>query len=315
MAIPPKIGLIGAGNAGAALLQALSQHWPVGVFDRDAGRYSGLSSLCRHAPEIADSAASLAARCQLVILSLPSPQASLEVAAEIAAHLSPGAVLLETSTVTPQDIEALAGLAAPSGARVIDAAIVGGVAKLASGEGAFLVGSPEAEAGMAGEILRAISDEIFFLARRGDGMRTKLAVNAVAHAVYVVLVEAGALAAAQDIPLGVFQRLLERESGLMRPLTHRFAERLRSHDFAGGMSSLNARKDSALALSAAADLGVPVPVLTAAHGVYEQAVAAGLGSVDYAAIGSLWEHALGISFKAGDFSMLLEKKLAPRVGL
>ena len=57
-------------------------------------------------------------------------------------------------------------------------------------------------------------------------MRAKLVANAVSHSAYVLLLEAAALAVAQDIPLPVFYRLMERESGLMRPLTHRFGERL-----------------------------------------------------------------------------------------
>jgi 3-hydroxyisobutyrate dehydrogenase-like beta-hydroxyacid dehydrogenase len=98
------------------------------------------------------------------------------------------------------------------------------------------------------------------------------------------------------VPLSVFHRLLERESGLLRPLTHRFGERLREHDFAGGMSIANARKDSALILDAARDLGVPLFATSAAHNVYELAMREGLGTLDYASIGTLWEKWLGISF-------------------
>jgi 3-hydroxyisobutyrate dehydrogenase-like beta-hydroxyacid dehydrogenase len=128
-------------------------------------------------------------------------------------------------------------------------------------------------------------------------MRTKLIVNGVAHAVYVVLLEAGALAGAQKIPMDVLYRLLERESGLARPLTHRFGERLRAHDFKGGMSTVNARKDSSLILETARALGVPLFATQAAHTVYELAIREGLGSQDYAALGKLWEEWLGISFK------------------
>ena len=292
-----RIGLIGLGNAGTALLTALSRHGAITVFDLDADKYSAASAACAMAPVIAESAASLAADCDLVILSLPTPEASLAVGRQILATLRPGAILLETSTVSPDDVAALANLIEPSGARVIDAAIIGGVAKLSAGQGVFIVGSPEEEAGEAGKILRGIAEELFFLPKQGDGMRAKVAVNAVAHAAYAVIVEAGALAVAQGVPVEVYQRLLMRESGLMRPLTHRFADRLRHADFAGGMPTVNARKDSGLALAAARGLGIETPTLSAAHEVYEKAVAEGLGELDYASLGTLWEKALGISFK------------------
>lgn len=292
----PRIGLIGLGNAGMAMLQALSKSSTLHVYDRDSDRCRDLSGRFRHPPVVAGSAGAVARAVELIILSLPTPVASLSVAEEIRSAIGPHTIVLETSTVGPEDVEAVHARLSPTGAHVVDAAIVGGVHKLAEGQGVFLVGAPEAEAGLVATVLRRMAAELFFLRGRGDGMRTKLIVNAVAHAVYVVLLEAGALAAAQEIPLSVFYRLMERESGLMRPLTHRFGERLKGQDFTGGMSTINARKDSGLMLDTARSLGVPIFAIQAAHSVYELAIREGLGTLDYASIGQLWEKWLGISF-------------------
>lgn len=291
-----RIGLIGLGNAGRALLEALSATRPLQIYDRDPERCAGLDAICAHPPTVAAGGAALAAEVDLLVLSLPTPAASLAVAGEIRGALRPGTVVLETSTVRPEDVEALHDLLAPAGALVVDAAVIGGVHKLAKGKGAFLVGPPEAETGPAGPALRAISEEIFFLKRRGDGMRAKLVANGVSHTAYVLLLEAAALAAAQGIPMDVFQRLMERESGLLRPLTHRFAERLRGGDFEGGMSTVNARKDSRLIIDTAQSLGVPLFAIPATHAAYEIAVREGLGDLDYASMGKLWENWLGVSF-------------------
>ncbi len=290
-----RIGLIGLGNAGGAMLQALSARAGVTVYDRDPSRVGDLAGSCRHTPVAAGSAAQVAEAADLLILSLPTPAASLSVAEEIRTAVGPGKTVVESSTVAPEDVEALHQLLSPTGARVIDAPLVGGVHKLAEGRAVFLIGASETDAGAAGEVLSRIAEEVFYLGARGGGMRAKLIVNAVAHVVYVALVEAGALAAAQDVPLPVLRRLLERESGLLRPLTHRFNERLQDHDFAGGMSTANARKDSALILDAARALGVPLFATSAAHGVYELALREGLGALDYASIGTLWEKWLGVS--------------------
>jgi 3-hydroxyisobutyrate dehydrogenase-like beta-hydroxyacid dehydrogenase len=274
----------------------LSARFSVTIHDRDAGRCQAACEIAQQQPRIADSAADIARNVDLIILSLPNPEASLSVAGKIRETIRAGATVMETSTVRPEDIEALHEQLAPAGARVVDTALVGGVQKLAQGQAVFLAGMDEAEAGLAGQALEAMAEETLFLGARGNGMRTKLVVNAVAHAVYVVLAEAGALAAAQDIPIPVLQRLLERESGLARPLTHRFGERLQSHDFAGGMSTANARKDSRLILDAAHELDVPLFAIPAAHSVYELAMREGLGELDYAAIGTLWEKWLGVDF-------------------
>jgi 3-hydroxyisobutyrate dehydrogenase-like beta-hydroxyacid dehydrogenase len=291
-----RVGLIGAGNAGQAMAAALALPFALTVFDRDEAQSRKAAEGARGRVEITGSVTALAQAADLVILSMPTPSASFDVASEIAGGIRPGTIVLETSTVRPEDVEALHGVLASAGASVIDAAIVGGVAALSQGRAGFLVGAAEGEAGVAAAVLDQLAADIFWLGTRGKGMAAKLVVNAVAHAVYVVLVEAGALAAAQDIPMEVLQRLLERESGLMRPLLHRFGERLQARDFEGGMSVANAAKDSRLAQEAADALGVPLYAIPAAHEVYELAIAEGLASLDYAAIGKLWEDRLGIDF-------------------
>ncbi|MDG2003801.1 MAG: NAD(P)-dependent oxidoreductase [Novosphingobium sp.] len=292
----PRIGLIGVGNAGQAMIDALCPRFDLNIFDQDLER-------CKAAGEqatVASSAAIVAEQAQIIILSLPNPEASLSVAEEIRETIRPGTIVVETGTVRPEDVEALHELLAPAGAVVVDAAIVGGVAALSEGKAALLVGADAQVTGDLTEVLDAMAAEVFFLGARGKGMATKLVVNAVAHAAYVVLVEAGALAARQDIPMPVLQRLLERESGLARPLTHRFGGRLQSHDFDGGMSTANAAKDSRLVLDAADALGVPLFAIPAAHSVYELAMREGLERLDYASIGLLWEKWLGVDFAAGD---------------
>lgn len=292
----PTIGLIGLGNAGRAMLKPLAEHFAVHVYDKDPARLADLAGFAR-SPVVEPDVAALAAASDIIILSLPTPAASVAVAQQLKDTVGPGKTILETSTVRPEDVEAIHAICGPTGARVVDAAVIGGVHKLAEGRGVFLAGVSEAEAGPVGTVLRAMAEELFFLGARGNGMRAKLVANSVSHTAYILLVEAAAIAAAQDIPMDVFYRLMERESGLMRPLTHRFGERLRAHAFEGGMSTTNACKDSALILDTARQLGVPLFAIQATHAVYELAAREGLADKDYSAIGCLWEKWLDISFK------------------
>ena len=124
----------------------------------------------------------------------------------------------------------------------------------------------------------------------GSGMAAKVINNAVAHAVMVILVEAGAMAAATGVAQDDLANLLaDPDAGLLRPLTHRFVERVLRADYEGGMPTEAARKDSTLALALAQTSGVPLFAIQGAHTVYELAVADGLGRLDYASIARLWE--------------------------
>ena len=116
----------------------------------------------------------------------------------------------------------------------------------------------------------------------GAGMGAKVVVNAVAHAVMVVLIEAGAMATKLGLPMQTLVDILRRPEGLIRPLTHRVQERMMQGEYTGGMSVSNARKDSTLALQTAQELGVPLYAIQASHTPYEIAEALGMGQLDYA---------------------------------
>ena len=287
------VGMIGLGNAGLALASAILRSFTLVGFDRNPVR-CGLAD--RAGVEVVSSPQAVAARCEILILSLPRPDVSRSLPSTIAPSALQGHVVVETSTVAPDDIDRLVEMVAPAGGTVVDAAIVGGVAKLTKGETTFLVGASEPDFARVKPVLKAAAETIFHLGKVGNGMRAKVVNNAVAHSVMVVLIEAAALAAAQGVPMDVFYELMEGEAGLLRPLTHRFGERIRQHDFEGGMSTANARKDSALAIAMAQELGVPLFAIPAAPTVYEIGMREGLERKDYAALATLWEKWTGESF-------------------
>ena len=291
----PSVGLIGLGNAGLALARPLARRFTVVGYDKSEER-------CRLAAQAgliaATSAAEVSRRCEVMLLSLPTPAASLAAAAELAQGRLAGRLIIETSTVGPHDVEQLQAAAAAHGATVVDSAIVGGVHKLADGRTTFLVGASATDYARAKPILECAAEEIFHLGDTGAGMRAKLVNNAIAHTTMVMLLEGAALAAKAGVPMQVYYTLMRRESGLLRPLTHRFGERILQQDFDGGMPTANARKDSALAL--ARELGVPLFTMQASHTVYEMAASRGLDRLDYASISKLWEDWLGIAFGSAD---------------
>jgi 3-hydroxyisobutyrate dehydrogenase len=202
--------------------------------------------------------------------------------------------MVETSTVNPADMAAEQAVVAGAGAGVVDAAILSGVAPMVSGTTTLLVGGEDEHVDAAQPVLAALTPNIVRFGPLGSGMAAKVINNAVAHAVMVVLAEAGALAAATGVSGDDLVALLSGpDAGLTRPLTHRFAERVLRGDYDGGMPTDAARKDSTLALALAQDNAVPLFAVQAAHSVYELAVAEGLGRSDYAAVATLWERWTG----------------------
>jgi len=287
------VGVIGLGNAGLALATPLLRKFDVVGYDRDQKRVELAKST---GLRMATSAADVSREADIILLSLPTPAASLAAAGELAQGTLQGRLVIETSTVGPHDVEALRDQAAQHGATVVDSAIIGGVHKLTEGKTTFLVGASAQDYERARPVLETAAEEIFHLGEAGSGMRAKLVNNAIAHTTMVMILEGAALAVKAGVPVDVYYTLMRRESGLMRPLTHRFGERILRQDFEGGMPTANARKDSSLALELARELGVPLFTMQASHTVYEIARSQDLDRQDYASISKLWEEWAGVEF-------------------
>jgi 3-hydroxyisobutyrate dehydrogenase len=285
------VGIVGLGNAGSAMATALSGHVPLVGFDIDPKRRQAVAHLALDClPSLGD----LARRAGVVVLSLPHPDISKRTVAELVQGEPAPDVIIETSTVTHTVAQELHALCQSRQVGFVDAAIANGVASMAAGKITFLVGGSAEDVAEAEPVLKLMAASIMHLGPVGAGMGAKIVVNAVMHAVMVVLIEASTMATKLGLPVPTLVEILKREEGLMRPLTHRVQERIMQGNYAGGMSVSNARKDSVLAIATAQDLGIPLYAILASHTPYEIAEATGMGNLDYAALATLWEQWTGV---------------------
>lgn len=280
------VAIYGLGNMGYPLAERVGRHFPTLVFDLDAATLQrakdSFNATAITAPE--DLKAT-----QIVVLCLPNPAISLKVLQQIAPQLPRGAVVLETSTVNPEHIHAEQKLVASYGIDVVDASIMAGVGQMVAGTASLALGGDTAAIARAQPVLDAITTKQVYFGAQGAGAAAKVINNAVAHAVMIVVAEAGAMATAAGVSCDKLIALLsDAQMGLQRPLTHRYAERIVNDNYAGGMPLEAARKDSVLALQLAQTLGVPLFAIQGSHSVYDMAAAAGYGRDDYAAVAKLW---------------------------
>ncbi len=194
------VGFVGLGNAGSALATALSENMPLLGHDANAARREVVASLDL---EWIDSVSDMGTQAKAVVLSLPKPEISKAVTAELLAGDPWPELIIETSTVPPNVAKELHAMCQAAHVSFVDAAIAGGVAGMAAGTTTFLVGGDEADVAKARPILAAMSETIMHLGAIGNGMGAKVVNNAVMHAVMVVLIEAGAMATKSGIPMQI----------------------------------------------------------------------------------------------------------------
>lgn len=281
-----QIAIYGLGNMGYLVAERLARQFSLLVSDLDEVQMRRAVAELGAAPILQPRDI---AQADAVVLCLPSPAVSRTVLEQIAPHLATGKVVIETSTVNPVDARAGERLLAPHGARIIDASILAGVSQMQAGTATLLLGGDESVIAEFRPVLDAIASKQIHFGPVGAGAAAKVINNAVAHAVMIVVAEAGSLATAAGVNCNKLIGLLsDPQMGLHRPLTHRYAERVVQGNYEGGMPLDAARKDSTLALQLAQSLGVPLFAIQGSHTVYEIAAAAGYGREDYAAVARLW---------------------------
>ena len=114
-----KVGLIGLGNAGLALATPVARKFTVIAYDREESR----CKLARAAGiEVAPNARAVAEGCDVLMLCLPNPAISRTVLNEMGTAALERKLIMENSTVGPEDIEAMLSITAPAKARVMEAA-------------------------------------------------------------------------------------------------------------------------------------------------------------------------------------------------
>ena len=130
------VAVIGLGNMGMAMLKRLLEKghkpsaWDLDPAKRDAAREAGASIGADLKHSIAD----------ITMLSLPHDAAVAEVLAQILPALPQGAVIIDTSTLSPRAVRGFAEQAKARGVFYLDAPVSGGPAGAAAGSMAMMVG-------------------------------------------------------------------------------------------------------------------------------------------------------------------------------
>ncbi|GAA5228976.1 NAD(P)-dependent oxidoreductase [Paeniglutamicibacter antarcticus] len=282
-----NVAIYGLGNMGYIVARRIAARFDVKVFDLNTDRL--VEAQAEFGAKVISSPADVSG-CSTVVLSLPNPSVSRAVVTELTQVLKPGSTVIETSTVNPEDVRRCEKILAPHGINIIDASLLAGVEQMANGSATLLIGGDAAVIAANKPILDAVAEAQIHFGPTGSGASAKVINNAVAHAVMVVVSEAGSMATAAGISCTKLVELLSDERmGLHRPLTYRYAQRVAVGDFGGGMPLDAARKDSVLALELAQTLGVPLFAIQGAHTAYDIAAASGYGRDDYAAVSKIWD--------------------------
>ncbi|EME51602.1 NAD(P)-dependent oxidoreductase [Amycolatopsis decaplanina] len=279
-----KLGFIGLGIMGGPMAGHLvAAGHEVSGFDTNADALARLEAAGGRAANGVTDAVSGA---EVVITMLPDhPQVEAVVLAAGGALESakPGTLLIDMSTIRPETSVAVAERAGEREIRVLDAPVSGGQAGAEQASLSIMVGGEDEDFAAALPILESVGKTIVHVGPHGAGQVVKAANQLVVGGTYGLIAEAIVLLEASGVDAGVGLDVLAGGLAGSRILELK-RKSMVAREFAPGFRIDLHHKDMGIALAAARQADVALPLT----GLVAQLVAAGRamghGSLDHSAL-------------------------------
>jgi 3-hydroxyisobutyrate dehydrogenase-like beta-hydroxyacid dehydrogenase len=296
--MPRTIGFIGLGIMGQPMaLNLLKAGHKLTVYNRTSGK----AELLKQAgAQVASTPAGTAKGADFVILIVTDSAAVEEVVVGkdgILGTVASGAIVIDSSTISPAVSRKMACHISGRGASWLDAAVTGSKHGAEKGELTFMVGGDPQTFERALPILQVLGKKHIYCGLNGLGLSAKLAQNTIQATMLEVFGEGLVLATkagvAPETMLEILQSSLARAA-----LTDFKAPFIFKGDFTPYFPLKLMHKDLELAMEAGYAHGVPMPTLAAVKEVYSAAKAQGKGELDYAAIITFLEDLAGVKVRS-----------------
>lgn len=232
----------------------------------------------------------------VLVSSLPDDRALVTALAGgngLLSGLRRGAILVETSTVSPTASRAVAEAATARGVAYLRAPVSGTNVTAEQGQLSMLVSGPAEPLERLRPLLSRVAQAIRHVGDEEQARYLKLAINAMVANTATMFAEALALGRRGGIEWDVLLDAFA-ESAVASPLVRYKAPPLKSRDFTAAFDCRQMAKDMDLIMSAARENDVPMPATALTQQTYRALIARGLGAEDYIATVKLAEELSGL---------------------
>lgn len=275
------VGVIGLGLMGSALAERLlAASYSVLGHDIDT---ASCEALLRIGGDVAANHADVAARCDRIVLSLPTTDIVEDVIGQMGAALRSGQVIIDTTTGNPQRTAALGARLAERNVGYLDATLSGSSAQARKGDIVVMAGGRREVFDVCEDIFRSCARRWFHVGDWGSGNRMKLVSNLVLGLNRAALAEALAFAKVLGLDPEVTLSILAASAAYSRVMDTK-GQKMIAGDFTPQAKLSQHLKDVRLILAEGSRAGVDLPLSALHRQLLEGLEAAGLGDLDNSAI-------------------------------
>jgi 3-hydroxyisobutyrate dehydrogenase-like beta-hydroxyacid dehydrogenase len=279
-----RVGFIGLGLMGSAMAGRLLEYGtPLTVYNRTSYK---ARPLVERGAEPAYTPSDVGKSAAITITMLFDGAAVREVLGGtspgegLRESLGPGHLHIDMSTVGPADSRTIAEIVRGTGARFIDAPVLGSTGPAASGELLVFAGGEAEDVDRARPILSLLGKKILHAGEAGQGNALKITANMMLGRMCEAIGEAVSLAARQGLSPEILHEMLQ--SGAISSPTWDRIHSLAAADPPLRFPIGHILKDLGLVSDAARRLGIRLPVHDTVRSLFEEAASQQGGSVrDY----------------------------------
>jgi 3-hydroxyisobutyrate dehydrogenase-like beta-hydroxyacid dehydrogenase len=290
---PLPLAWIGLGALGAPMaLNLLQAGYGLRVFNRDPSRCDALISAGAAQAQTPSEAATGAevllvcvsddAAVEAVLLGAPQPEFHPDHMASLPAAihgLAPGSLVIDCSTISPATSRRVAGALAEREIAYLDAPVTGGTEGAKAGTLSVLVGGEAAHLERARPLLEVLGSTINHFGPVGAGQEAKAVNQVLVAGSYAAVAEALSLAERLGLNRSQVVEALKGGAAGSWALEHRSERMINDHYPLGFKLTLH-RKDLGIALDAAADQQLNLPVSQMVAAMEDQLMQDGHGDLD-----------------------------------
>src|SRR5262245_14239471 len=210
-----KIGFIGVGNMGGPMCRNIikNTNHDVMVFDLNPAAIEACTNV---GAGCAQSVADLAARCEVILTSLPTPGHVEAVAfgpGGISESARPGTIHIDLSTNSPKTAKRVAEALSPKGITLLEAPVTGGVPRATDGTIVIMVGGDEAAFETQRPLLASFSSTVVHVGPIGSASVAKLVNNMLALCGMAIAAEGLMIGAMAGVDMTKLNDIIQNGSG------------------------------------------------------------------------------------------------------
>jgi 3-hydroxyisobutyrate dehydrogenase-like beta-hydroxyacid dehydrogenase len=287
------IGFVGLGQMGGPMTRRLLAAG-YGLVVHDV-RAEAIEALVGEGTEAARSPAEVAARSEVVLVSLPTPQVVREVALGPDGLIRGRAIRIyvDLSTTGQEVAVEVAEALGERGIVTLDAPVSGGVRGAVDGTLAVMAAGPAPVLESVQGLLEVFGRVFHVGARPGLGQLMKLANNFLSATAIAATAEAVVLGVKGGLDPATMLDVINASTGRNTASEDKFPRQVLTGRYAAGFTTGLLTKDLGLCTAAAAALGVSMPVAAEVHAQWQRAVAELGADADITRIVALIERASG----------------------